>query len=228
MISGGRSAFSAIAVPLLLSPALPLGTLVRPRSVPSTERRESGDSRLLRAALVSLALILANAAAAQEMVAPRIDAAAMDWTRAAEDGGDLAALNAASGGAFRTSKRAPCRCCCPSTSTRSARRESRSTPTSSCRRIYGDEIFSTRSGGLRCCVHAARIRNARVLEHRLFRSRSTSCSPACASLIRSTGGFPKPLRLKDLDPSFPGVHRVWHEFVERTVFEGGVARRTAK
>ena len=45
-----------------------------------------------RAILVSLALVLANAAAAQEMTAPHVALATVDWTQAAADagGGDAA------------------------------------------------------------------------------------------------------------------------------------------
>ena len=51
---------------------------------------------LRRVILIGLGLIVAHAAAAQEMTAPRVAFAPVDWTQAAADtGGELDALNGA-------------------------------------------------------------------------------------------------------------------------------------
>src|SRR5689334_1599448 len=70
--------------------------------MPLTRRVPSGIPVLRRALFASLGVIAAHAAAAQEMTAPRVVFASVDWAQAETDAGGtdaaaLAPLNAAAG-----------------------------------------------------------------------------------------------------------------------------------
>jgi hypothetical protein len=181
---------------------------------------------LLRAALVSLALILANAAAAQEMVAPRIDAAAMDWTRAAEDGGDLAALNAASGKRFPHIEASAVPVLLPFDvdAFRTA-----GEPVDADKFLLGGftatKFFQPGPAGYDA-VFTLRASETPEFSNIAYSEPIYILLSGLRFAYSLDGRLPEAAPVKDLDPSFPGVHRVWHEFVQRTVFEGGVARRT--
>ena len=179
-----------------------------------------GDCRLLRAALVSLALILANAAAAAEMVAPRIEVATVDWTRANDHAGDLSALNALSGKRFPQIQASAVPALLPF-DVEGFRKAGE--PADADKFVLGgftatnffqpgpagyDAVFTLRASETQEFSDIAYSEPVHILLSGLRFTYSID-GPR----------LPEAAPVKDLDPAFPGIHRVWHEFVQRTVFQ---------
>jgi hypothetical protein len=174
---------------------------------------------LLRAALVSLALTLANAAAAEEMAAPRIEGAPLDWARASADAGDLAALNAASGKRFSQIEASAVPVLLPFDV---AAFRKAGEPTDADKFVLGGftatKFFQSGPAGYDA------VFTLRAPETSEFSDIAYS-EPVyiLVSGLRFTytldGALPEAAPVKDLEAAYPGIRRVWHEFVQRTVLE---------
>ena len=173
-----------------------------------------------RAALLGLALALANAASAQEMAAPRIDPATIDWARAETDAGGLAPLNAAVQQRFPDAAKSAVPVLLPFDA--EAFRKA-GQPADSERFILGDfkptQFFQAGPAGFDA-----------VFSLRLSDVAELSEIPYAEPVYVLFSGFrftytlegpplPEAQPVKDLDAAFPGVRLTWHEFVQRTIFE---------
>jgi hypothetical protein len=173
-----------------------------------------------RAALLGLALAIANAASAQEMAAPRIEVATIDWSRAEADAGGLPALNAAVQQRFPGIARSAVPVLLPFDVERFRKAEQPADPDTF---MLGDfkptQFFQTGPAGFDA-VFSLRLSDVPDL------SEIPYAEPVYVlfSGFRFTyalGGPPLPdtQPVKDLDAAFPGVRRTWQEFVQRTIFE---------
>ena len=188
--------------------------------MPLTPARNKGDSVLRRAALVSLALTLANVAGAQEMAAPRIERASIDWARAAADAapGGLRALNAAADRRFAGIARSAVPVLLP-VDVGALRK-----PPDDADNVARGGFAATRffQAGPAGYDAAFSIRTADVPEF----SDIDYAKPVYVLLsgfrfIYALDGpaLPAPAPVKTLESEFPGARRVWHEFYLRTIFE---------
>jgi hypothetical protein len=174
----------------------------------------------LRAALVSLALLLANAAAAQEMIAPRIDVASVDWTRAAEDAGDLAALNAGSSQRFAGIEASGVPVLLPfdADGFRKAGK-----PADADKFVLGgftaSTFFHAGPAGYDAVFTLTAAESSDFPDVAYAKPIYILLSGLRFTYALNGAPLPEAVPVKDLDADFPGIHRVWHEFIQRTVFQ---------
>jgi hypothetical protein len=174
---------------------------------------------LLRAALVSLALIVANAAAAQEMAAPGIAAAPLDWARARQDASDLVALNAATGQRFSRIESSAVPVLLPSDV--DALRKA-AEPADPDKLVLGGftatKFFQAGPGGYDA-VFTLRASETSDFADIAYSEPVYILLSGLGFTYALDGPLPEATPVKELEASYPGIHRVWHEFVQRTVFE---------
>jgi hypothetical protein len=165
---------------------------------------------LKRAAVLGLALLFANAAAAQEMTAPRIEALAIDWTRAEGDAPQgLAALNAASEPHFAGIAQSAVPVLLPfdaAAKEPGLRGGFAATPFFQAGPAGYDAAFAVEPSEVPELSDIAYAEPVYVLLSG-FRFTYALDGPP----------LPATAPVKELETSFPGARRVWHEFYLRTI-----------
>jgi hypothetical protein len=166
---------------------------------------------VIRAALVSLALCLANAAAAQEMTAPRIDAPAIDWSAAADAAPEgLAALNAAADRRFAGIAQSAVPVLLPfdaAAAEPAVLAGFTAKPFFQAGRAGYDAAFEIKPSEV---PELSDIAYAEPIYVLLSGFRFT--------YVLDGPPLPTTAPVKALEPTFPGIRRVWHEFYSRTIF----------
>ncbi len=175
---------------------------------------------MLRAGLLSLALILANPALAQEMTAPRIVLATVDWTRVAEDAGDLAALDAASGLRFTGIEASAVPVLLPFDA--DAFRKA-AQPADADKFVLGGftatKFFHAGIAGYDVVFTLTAAESSDFPDIAYAQPIYILLSGLRFTYALDGAPMPQGDPVKDLDAAFPGIRRAWHEFVQRTVFE---------
>ena len=167
---------------------------------------------MIWAALVSLALCLANAAAAQEMTAPRIDAPAVDWTAVAAEAEPqgLPALNAASEHRFAGIAQSAVPVLVPfdaAAKEPGLRAGFTATPFFQAGPAGYDAAFEIKPSDVQELSDIAYAEPVYVL-----------LSGFRITYVLDGPPLPATRPVKDLEAAFPGIRRVWHEFYLRTIF----------
>jgi hypothetical protein len=175
---------------------------------------------LKRAALLGLALAIANAASAQEMVTPRIEAAAIDWVRADTDAGGLAALNATVQQRFPDIGKSAVPVLLPFNGEGLQKTEQATEPD---RFMLGDfkptPFFQAGPAGFDA-VFSLRLSDVAELSEIAYAEPVYVLLSGFRFTYALEGpSLPAAQPVRDLDAAVPGVRRTWHEFVQRTIFE---------
>jgi murein DD-endopeptidase MepM/ murein hydrolase activator NlpD len=173
-----------------------------------------------RAALLGLALAIANAASAQEMAAPRMEAATVDWARAEREAGGLPALNAAVRQRFPDVERSAVPVLLPFDVEGYRKAEP---PVDAAKFMLGNfqptDFFQGGPAGFDA-VFSLNTSEVPELKDISF-ARPVYVLFSGFHFTYALGGpaLPQLAAVKELESVIPGVRRTWHEFVQRTTFE---------
>jgi len=173
-----------------------------------------------RAALLSLALAIANAAFAQEMIVPRTNVATIDWARAETDAGGLPSLNAAVQQRFAEIAKSAVPVLLPFDVEAFRKAEQ---PADSEKFVLGDfsptQFFHAGPAGFDS-VFSIQVSDVPELSEIAYADPVYILFSGFRFTYALDGpATPEAQPVKDLDAAFPGVRRTWHEFVQRTIFE---------
>ncbi len=175
---------------------------------------------MIRVALLGLALTLANAASAQEMVPPRIEAATIDWSRTQADAGGLPALNAAVQQRFPEIANSAVPVLLPFDVDGFRKAEQPADPDKFMLGGFkATQFFQAGAAGFDALFSLQLSDVPELSEIPYAEPVYVLFSGFRFSYALDGPPLPEAQPVKDLEAGFPGVRRVWHEFVQRTIFE---------